>query len=96
MKRKSEEKVGSLLELFVRQNGLEEGLAEYRLVKAWSELLPPLIVKKTSDLKVHDRTLFVKLGSSVVRSELSMMHDSLLEKLNEAAGMEVIDQIVFR
>jgi predicted nucleic acid-binding Zn ribbon protein len=96
MERKDVRKLDSLLEQFVKAHGLERGLAEYRLVKAWSELLGVTIAKKTKSLRIKNRKLFVSLHSSVVRNELSLIKDTLIPKLNEAAGMDVIDDVILR
>ncbi|MDX2429730.1 MAG: DUF721 domain-containing protein [Bacteroides sp.] len=96
MERKETKRIDSLLHSFLKANKLEKGFAEYRLTKSWKELLGVSVAKKTKDLKVYKRTLFVTLHSSVMRNELEMIKDSLIPRLNEAAGMSVIDNIVFR
>ena len=96
MERKEIKRLDSLLSQFVKSNKLEIGLAEYRLIKSWKDLLGVTVARKTRSLKVYKRTLFVSLNSSVVRNELEMIKDSLIPRLNEAAGMNVIDEIVFR
>jgi len=96
MKRKDFEKMDSLLYQFVKANGLERGLAEHRLMKSWKDLLGISVAKKTKSLRIRNKKLYVTLQSSVVRNELSMMKDSLIPKLNEAAGMDVIDDVVLR
>jgi predicted nucleic acid-binding Zn ribbon protein len=96
MQRKDVKKIDSLLHQFVKANGLERGLAEHRLMKSWKDLLGISVAKKTKSLRIQNRKLFVTLHSSVVRNELSMIKDSLIPKLNEAAGMDVIDDVVLR
>jgi predicted nucleic acid-binding Zn ribbon protein len=96
MKRKEVHKIDSLLQQFVKANGLERGLAEYRLMKSWKDLLGISVAKKTKSLRIQNRKLFVTLHSSVIRNELSMIKDTLIPKLNEAAGMDVIDDVVLR
>lgn len=96
MEKKEVRRIDSLLRQFVKANRLEKGLAEYRLIKSWNELLGVSVGKKTKSLKIRNRTLFVTLYSSVVRNELLMIKDSIIPKLNEAAGMDVIDDIVLR
>ena len=86
----------TLLQQFVKANRLERGLAEYRLMKSWKDLLGITVAKKTKSLRIQNRKLFVTLHSSVVRNELSMIKDNLIPKLNEAAGMDVIDDVVLR
>jgi predicted nucleic acid-binding Zn ribbon protein len=96
MKRKEVKKIGTLLDQFVKSNRLEQGLAEHRLIKSWSELLGVTVANKTKSLRIRNRKLYVSLHSSVVRNELEMMKDTLIPRLNEAAGMEVIDDLILR
>ena len=96
MERKEVRKMDSLLRQFVKANNLEKGLAEYRLIKSWKDLLGITVAKKTKSLYIHKRKLYVTLHSSVVRNELGMIKDTLIPKLNEAAGMDVIDDVVLR
>ncbi len=96
MERKSEQKIGSLLDEFIRANHLEQGLAEYRIKKAWNELLGVSVSKATQTLYIKNRILFVKLHSSVMRNELSMMKDEIIKRLNESAGRDVIEDIIIK
>ncbi len=96
MERKEAKRIGSLLDEFVRANNLERGLAEFRLKRAWHQLLGNSISRSTKNLYIKDRKLFVTLYSSVMRNELSMMKEALLERLNEASGRNSIDDIILR
>jgi predicted nucleic acid-binding Zn ribbon protein len=96
VEKKDSQRIDSLLRQFVKENRLERGLAEYRLLKSWKELLGITIAKRTKDLRIRNRKLYVTLHSSVVRNELAMIKDTLIPKLNAAAGMDVIDDIVLR
>jgi len=96
MKRKEIQRIDALLAHFVKAGRLEKGLAEYRLIRSWKDLLGITVAKKTKSLHIRNRKLFVTLHSSVVRNELGMIKDTLIPKLNEAAGMDVIDDVVLR
>ena len=96
MERKREKKIGSLLDEFVRANNLQKGLAEYRIEKSWGELLGRNVAMATRSLYIKDRKLIVKLHSSVLRNELTMIKSDLIRRLNESAGSEVIDDVVLR
>jgi len=96
MERKYEKKIDSLLHEYMRANNLQQGYAEYKITKSWNELLGKSVAMATKSVYIRDRKLFVKLHSSVLRNELSMMKDELLKRLNEVAGIKAIDDIVFR
>ena len=96
MERTKEKKISELLQVFLKSNKLEEGYAEYKLKKAWEELLGHSVARATRSLYIKDKKLFVKLHSSVIRSELSMIKPDLLKRLNEEAGREVIVDIILK
>ena len=96
MERKSEQKIGSLLDEFIRVNRLEKGLAEYRVKKAWNELLGISVSRATQSLYINNKILFVKLHSSVLRNELSMMKSDIIIRLNESAGRDIIEDIIIK
>ncbi len=96
MERKKEKKIGSILDEFVRANNLQKGLAEYRISKGWSELLGRSVSMATKSMFIKDRKLIVKLHSSVMRNELSMIRSDLTKRLNEYAGADILDDVIFR
>jgi predicted nucleic acid-binding Zn ribbon protein len=96
MEKKEIRKIDTLLQQFVKANHLEKGLAEFRLMKSWNELLGITVAKRTRSLHIRNRKLYVTLHSSVIRNELNMIKQSLIPKLNQAAGMDVIDDIVLK
>lgn len=71
-------------------------LKESRLEKQWEELLGKNAASLTSKLYIKDRVLFVHLNSSVLRNELLMMRETLIKRINEKAGEELITKIVLR
>jgi len=96
MDRKREKPIGSLLNEFVKSNNLQKGLAEYRITKGWYELLGKSVSKATRSIYIKDRKCFVKLHSSVLRNELTLMKEEILRRLNEYAGADVLDDIIIR
>jgi predicted nucleic acid-binding Zn ribbon protein len=71
-------------------------LKEKSLVSQWGSLLGKAIASRTKQIYIKDRKLYVYLTSSVARNELMMMRQAILEKMNEAAGEELIDSIIIR
>lgn len=96
MERKEVKKINSLLDEFVKAHRLEEGLAEYRIKKSWRDLLGVSISNKTKSLTIRKRKLIVQVQSSVIRNELMMIKDTLIQRLNAEAGSDVIDDIILK
>lgn len=96
MRRTNSESVGDLLRQYLRQQGLEAPLNEYRLIQAWGEVMGPVIARYTKDLAIRNQALHVQLTSPVLRQELHMQRRELTARLNAHVGAQVIVDIVFR
>lgn len=95
MKRNNTEQIGDVLRQFLRQQGLETPLNEYRLVDAWKDVVGPVIARYTTNLFIKNQVLYVSLSSSVIRQELMMGREMLVRNLNAQVGSQVIVNIVF-
>lgn len=95
MKRNNTEQIGDVIRQFLRQEGLESPLNEYRLVEAWKDVVGPTIARYTTNLYIKNQTLHVHLASSVLRQELMMGRELLVRNLNKQVGSQVIVNISF-
>lgn len=93
MQKRDSQALGDILVEVLRQNGLEQKLLETRLLELWPEVLGPTIARYTSDLNIHDGLLFVRVRSAALKQELFNGRFQLVEKLNQAAGGQVIKDI---
>ncbi len=95
MKRSNTEALSDVLNAFLRQNGLETPLNQYRLVESWTEVVGKTIARYTGDLFIKNQTLYVKVTSPSLKSDLMMGRSSLVRQLNRHVGAYVISDIVF-
>lgn len=86
----------ALSEFFDKNNSLKEKLAEHKAVKGWREVLGQGVSYYTKNVYFKRGVLYVKLSSSVLRAELLMNKDNLIKKLNDYAGMPIVQDIVIR
>ncbi|MBO5250750.1 MAG: DUF721 domain-containing protein [Bacteroidaceae bacterium] len=96
MRRNETEHIGEIIQKFLRQQGLESPLNEYRLLQAWNDVVGPTLARYTNNLYIKNQTLYVHLTSSVLRQELMMNRELLVKNLNRQVGAQVIVNIVFR
>lgn len=97
MLKKNAQSIANILSEFFNENpGLKTSMAEHRAISAWRELLGEGVSHYTKNIYFRRNILHVRLTSSVLRAELIMNKQNLIDKLNEHAGMEVVQDIVFR
>jgi predicted nucleic acid-binding Zn ribbon protein len=96
MRRVNTQAIGSVLDDFFAQNpALADKLAEARLTDAWNTVLGRSVAQFTKDRYIKKRTLYVKLTSCILKSELMLCREQMIDKLNRHVGREVIDSVVF-
>ncbi|HKL38606.1 MAG TPA: DUF721 domain-containing protein [Bacteroidales bacterium] len=96
MRRKNTQKLNEVIEKYLESLDVNGKLKEVRLIRSWEEVVGRLIARKTDRIFIREGVLFVYMNSSVARSELSMVRESLVEKLNQKAGGQVIRDIVLK
>ncbi|MBR5275914.1 MAG: DUF721 domain-containing protein [Bacteroidaceae bacterium] len=96
MKRGGVKSISELVKATCREEGLETPLNEYRLVNGWSQVLGPTVKFYTKELYIRNQVLYVQVTSSVLRQELMMNRKTLVHRLNEHVGAQVITDIVLR
>ncbi|MFP4018201.1 MAG: DUF721 domain-containing protein [Bacteroidales bacterium] len=96
MRRKNTQRLDEIINSYLKQMDLDGKLKEVKLTSSWEEIVGKLIARKTDKIFIKDRKLFVYLNSSIVRNELSMLKDSLIDELNKKAGDSVIDDIILK
>ncbi len=77
-------------------NHIERGVAENRIIRGWYEVLGEGVAAYTSNVYFNRGVLIVYLKSSVLRAELMMNKQNLINKLNEYAEMKIIRDIHLR
>ena len=96
MKRGGVKSISELVKATCREEGLETPLNEYRLIKAWSQVLGENVKNYTGDMYIRNQILYVHVTSSVLRQELMMNRKNLFRRLNEHVKAQVITEIVLK
>ena len=87
--------IDKIVNMFLRQNGLETPLLQKRLVDAWDSMAGKTIARYTEDKFIRNHVLYVKISSPAMRSDLSMIRTELVNKLNQHVGARIIIDIKF-
>ena len=91
-------KVRSLSELLpeiLRREGLETPLQQKRLLASWNQVVGEPVAKYTGDKFIKNQTLYVKIENAALRADLTMSRATLVRRLNEQVGAQVIADIRF-
>jgi predicted nucleic acid-binding Zn ribbon protein len=96
MRKSNTQPLGEVIRDYLRALDIDKKLLEVRLMESWPNVVGLQVAKKTDKLFIKNKVLFVYLNSSIVRSELLRIRESLPKALNERVGAVVINEVVIR
>ena len=95
MNRKNEVSLGQAIKEMTKAYKLDSKLSETSLIHSWEKIMGPSVAHRTTQLQFRDKKLFVYLNSASLREELFSERDKIRDLLNEEAGAQVVEEIVF-
>jgi predicted nucleic acid-binding Zn ribbon protein len=93
---KQPQSIGAALALYMKESGLEHRVDEARVLEMWREIAGEAIHAVTREIRIYNGILYVHLWSAAWRSALYQQRFEWRNKLNEALGKDLVQDIVFR
>ena len=87
--------ITSLLDVWLRNEGLETPLLQHRLIKGWPEVMGDTVAQYTGDICIYGNVLRVQIKSPALRQNLLMMRTEIARKMNEYVKAQVIQEVTF-
>ena len=94
MRGKNEKTLKEAIDELLTAYKLKDKLNETRLINSWEKVMGRVVARRTTELYISGRKLFVKLNSAPLREELSFNRNKMVTLLNEATGNKVIDEVI--
>ena len=91
MKRTEAKNIGQIINDLLKKENLDIALDEHRACALW-----PQIVGDTIKRYVKDGVMTVHLSSAALKGELMLVRASIIQRINEALGRQIIHEIIFK
>ena len=88
--------MGDLLEEFFARPYVAAKVAEGRLPDTWREVVGDAVANLTTDLRLENRILYVRLQSGVVRQELFYQREALRDRINEVSKVRLVNAVIVK
>lgn len=88
--------VGDVLKEFFAQPHIAAKVAEGHLPETWREVVGNRVADVTTSLRLENRVLHVHITSSVIRQELFMRRNALVEEINRMAGLRLVNIVIIK
>ena len=86
--------IQDLMKLVIKENKLTKGMNQMNVKDVWASLMGNGVQNYTESVQLQNKTLIVKLKSSVLREELSYGREKIIKMLNEELGQELITKLM--
>ena len=97
MKRVKAQPITKLLQAFMRQEGLETPLLQYRIThQGWTEVAGQTIAYHTEDLSIYNQTLYIQCNNAAVKQEIMSQRTDLIQRLNKFVDAYIINNIIVK
>jgi predicted nucleic acid-binding Zn ribbon protein len=96
MRKSYTQKIDLVIREFLSEIQIDRKLKEVHLVSEWESLMGKMVASRTQHIYIRNKTLFIHVTSSVLKNELVMMRQNIMDRLNEIAGEKLVEQIVFK
>lgn len=88
--------MGELLDEFFSRPYVAARVAEGRLPDTWRDIVGDYAAAETTQLRLENRILHVRVRSSVLRSELFRQREALAAEINRRAKLRLVAAVVIR
>ncbi len=88
--------MGDLLEEFFKRPYVAAKVAEGKLPETWRAVVGAQAADSTTELRLERHILYVRIQSSVLRSELFYQRDALRDAINRQSGMRLVNAVIIR
>jgi predicted nucleic acid-binding Zn ribbon protein len=96
MRKSNTQPIENVIREFLKEMHIDQKLKEVGIVSQWEKLMGKTVAVRTSQIYIRNHILYIHVTSSVLKNELLMMRQAIIEKINEEAGEKIVEQIVIK
>jgi len=96
MYRKKEQHVKDVVDALFKSLGLSKKRKEMIVINSWDSFVGKTIANATEKINIHNGVLFLKINSSIIRNELLMLKENIIDVVNTRLKEEIITDIVIK
>ena len=82
-----------VIDRFLKAFSLENKMKEMDVIAAWPELMGSAVAFRTKSIKIHNKILYLEINSSVMREELLHGKSIIINRINEKAVKQLINDV---
>jgi hypothetical protein len=95
MRKANDKSLKDAIEQMMQVYKIKRKFDETGIIANWPQLVGKSVANRTKELFIHDKKLFLRIESSVIKNELMLIRTQIIDKINEDAKGILIEEIIF-
>jgi predicted nucleic acid-binding Zn ribbon protein len=95
MRKTNDKSLKEAIEQMMQVYKIKRKFDETAVIAHWPKLVGQSVANRTKELFIHDKKMFLRIESSVIKNELLLMRTQIIEKINTEANATLIEDIIF-
>lgn len=92
----SEFHIGDAIRGFLHKSHLKNGIRAVQIEEIWEQLMGKTIARYTDKIQIIHQKLFITTSVGPLKNELLYQKAQIIERVNEAFGEKVINEVVIQ
>ncbi len=84
------------IQQFLKKSRLRPGIQALQIEQIWEQIMGKTIARYTDKIQIIQHTLFIHTQVAPLKNELLYQKDTILRRVNEALGENLIREVVIR
>jgi predicted nucleic acid-binding Zn ribbon protein len=93
MRQSNTQSIASVIQQMIKEYGIGDKLLQARLPAVWKNLMGSAIARRTLDIALVRGVLTLRLSSAPLKQDLQFQKDVIRQRMNEALGEDVIQEV---
>jgi len=88
--------LGDAMRKFLDNSRLKGGIQALQIEEVWEQIMGKTIARYTEKIQIHGQTLYINTSVAPLRQELLYQKENIIQRVNEALGEKVINEVVIK
>ncbi len=96
MKRENTQLIKDILQEFIKEEHLEDGLQRLKIFKVWDLVVGEAGARATSNKFFRDGVIYCTINSSIIRTQLYYRKDDIALQMNKMLNDNIVSKIILK
>jgi len=84
------------LQQFLNESRIKGDVQAFQIKEAWESIMGKTIARYTNTIKIFGDRLIISTSVGPLKNELHFQKESIIKRVNEAMGAEVVKEVIIQ